>query len=74
MHPDIDPKNIKLLYFYSVSSKTLYDKMKHEIVKEYRKSQMDPENLVAKLETQSLRRSRKGVHQRNLTLLGQQQN
>ena len=37
MHPGIDPKNIKLLYFYSVSSKTLYDKLKHEIVKEYRK-------------------------------------
>ena len=38
MHPDIDPKNIKLLYFYSVGSKTLYDKMKYEIVKEHRKA------------------------------------
>lgn len=38
MQPDTDPKNIKLLYFYQVGSRTLYEKMKHEIVKEHRKA------------------------------------
>ena len=69
MHPDIDPKNIKLLYFYSIGSKTFYDKMKHEIVKEHRKSQIDPNNMVAKMESQSMKKARKGVHRRNIKIL-----
>ena len=70
MQPDVDPDNIKLLYFYQVGSRTLYEKMKHEIVKEFRKAQIDPNNLVAKLESQSMKKSRKGVHNKNIKILG----
>ena len=44
--------------------------MKHEIVKEYRKAQIDPHSLVAKLESQSMKKNRQGTARGNIKILG----